>query len=269
VSREEASSLGIMRIDEHGRIVEFVEKPKKAEELDRLTLDQATIDKLGLQAEPGTLLASMGIYVFKSDVLQGIFGEDQNSADFGKEIIPAAISRYNVFAYLYYGYWRDIGTIPAFHEANLELTQPNPPLNLYHPDFPIYTHARFLPGTKVQNCQIEHSVLCEGSVLQGSRIVDSVIGIRSMVWPGTVLEETILMGTSPNQTSNELEEVRVGVGRNCHLRRTIVDTGARIGDGCRLLNEAGIENADAEHYCIRGGIIVVPAFAVVPPGTVV
>ncbi len=165
VPRSEASALGIMRIDETGRIVEFVEKPKREEDLARLTLDAQTIARLGLKAEPGTLLASMGIYTFKTSVLQTIFREDTSAADFGKEIIPGAISRFHVQSFLYYDYWRDIGTIPAFHEANIELTRPDPPLNLYHPEFPIFTHARFLPGTKVWNCQIENSVLCEGSVL--------------------------------------------------------------------------------------------------------
>lgn len=269
VSREEAPGLGIMRLDEHGRIVEFVEKPKKSEDLDRLTLDAETIANLNLDAEPGTLLASMGIYMFRSEALRTIFQEDLHSADFGKEIIPAAIRRFNVFAFLYNGYWRDIGTIPAFHEANLELTRPDPPLNLYHPDFPIYTHARFLPGTKVWDCQIEYSLLCEGSVLQGSRVANSVIGIRSMVRPGTVIEESILMGTAPDQYSKDGDKVKIGIGRDCTIRRAIIDTGARVGDGCQLVNSAGLEEADADAYCIRGGIIVVKAMATIPPGTVI
>jgi glucose-1-phosphate adenylyltransferase len=246
-----------------------VEKPKKAEDLDRLTLDAETIARLRLDAQPGTLLASMGIYVFRGEALRRIFAADATSADFGKEIIPAAIRQLNVFAFLYNGYWRDIGTIPAFHEANLELTRPDPPLNLYEPDFPIYTHARFLPGTKLWNCQVEHSLLCEGSVLQGARIADSVIGIRSMVRPGTVIESSILMGTTPDQSSNTDDPVKIGIGRDCVIRRAIIDTGARIGDGCRLVNEAGIDEADADFYCIRGGIIVVKAMATVPPGTVI
>ena len=269
VPRSEASALGIMRIDEHGRIVEFVEKPKKDEDLDRLTLDAQTISRLGLKAEPGTLLASMGIYTFKSSVLQTIFKEDTSAADFGKEIIPEAISRFHVQSFLYYGYWRDIGTIPAFHEANIELTRRDPPLDLYHPEFPIFTHARFLPGTKVWDCQIENSVLCEGSVLRGARIVDSVIGIRSMVREGTIIEESVVMGTAPDQSSRATDEVQIGIGRNCHINKAIIDVGARIGDGCKLVNSRGLVDHDADSYCIRGGIIVVPAMSVVPPGTVV
>ena len=269
VSREEAPGLGIMRIDESGRIVEFVEKPKEQAILDQLTLDEDTIGALGVDAEPGTLLASMGIYVFKSGVLREVLAHDASMTDFGREIIPAALGSIDVQAYLYNGYWRDIGTVGAFHEANLELTQPTPPLDLYQSDEPIYTHARFLPGIKILDCQIEQSVLCEGSVLRGARISRSVIGIRSLVREGTILEDCIIMGTTESQRSNPNENVQAGIGRDCHIRGAIVDAGARIGDGVKLLNEAGLENADGDFYFIRSGVIVVPAMSVVPPGTVV
>lgn len=265
VTREMAPGLGIMRIDAAGRIVEFVEKPQAAADLDRLTLDSETIQSLGLDAEPGTLLASMGMYVFRNDVLKVVLA-DESSTDFGKEIIPSAIGRRDVFAYLYNGYWRDIGTVPAFHEANIELTAPNPPLDLYDAGHPIFTHARFLAGTKIHDCQIEQSVLCEGSVLSGSHIERSVIGIRSLVRSGTRLEESIVMGNRIGETNHREP---TGIGHNCHIRRAIIDTDARIGDGCRLINEAGLEEADHEAYVIRGGVIVVPAGVHVPAGTVI
>ncbi len=268
VPRSEAPELGIMRVDATGRIVEFVEKPRDEAMLDHLTLDRERIDQLGLDAEPGTLLASMGIYVFRTGVLQEVLAAPATH-DFGKEIIPAAIHRHRVHAFLYNGYWRDIGTIPAFHEANLELAQRDPPLNLYHTELPIYTHARFLPGLKIWSCEVEGSVLCEGSVLAGSAIRRSVIGIRSMVRSGTVIEDSVVMGTSPDQRSDEADEVPFGIGHDCVIRRAIVDSGARIGDGARLVNEAGVEEADGDGFCIRGGIIVVPRDAVVPPGTVI
>ncbi|MEM7354322.1 MAG: glucose-1-phosphate adenylyltransferase [Acidobacteriota bacterium] len=268
VARAEASGLGIMRVDDGGRIVDFVEKPQDPAELDRLALDAGTIDKLGLDAEPGTLLASMGIYVFKSGVLTEVLGQD-DSTDFGKEIIPRAIHNHRVYAFLYNGYWRDIGTIPAFWEANLELTDPDPPLNLYRADFPIYTHARFLPGLKIRQCEIEQSVLCEGSVLGGTAIRHSVIGIRSMVRSGTVIEESIVMGTSPDQGTNTIDEVPFGIGHDCTIRRAIIDSGARIGDGAQLVNQADVQEADGDGYCIRGGVIVVPANATIRPGTVI
>ena len=268
VARSEASGLGIMRVDASGRIVEFVEKPKEAAELDRLTLDAATIDSLGLDAEPGELLASMGIYVFRSGVLKETLGRDA-STDFGKEIIPASIDKFKVCAFLYNGYWRDIGTIRAFWEANLELTDPDPPLNLYHHEYPIYTHPRFLPALKIESCQVERSVLCEGSVLAGSVIRRSVIGIRAMVRTGTVIEESIVMGTHPEQYSNPHDEIPFGIGRDCVIRRTIVDKGARIGDNAQLINRDGVDERDGDNYSIRGGIIVVPRQATIAPGTVI
>lgn len=266
VPRSEASGLGIMRIDNEGRIVEFVEKPKDPETLDRLTLDEKTIEALGIEAAPGSLLASMGMYVFKAEVLQSLLSST-TAQDFGKEVIPQAIHGHHVYAFLYNGYWRDIGTIPAFHEANLELTAPDPPLNLYHPEFPIYTHARFLPGVKLRNCQVKQSVLCEGSVLSGSKIHNSVVGIRSLIRSGTEIEDTVIMGTGSNQRTDPDDEVAIGIGRDCQIRKAIIDTGARIGDGCRLVNDAGIEDLDGEGFCIRGGVIVVPRNAVIRAGT--
>ncbi|MEM6454645.1 MAG: glucose-1-phosphate adenylyltransferase [Acidobacteriota bacterium] len=267
VAREEASGLGIMRVDRDGQIVEFVEKPKDEETLDRLALDQATLDALGFDAPAGSLLASMGMYVFGREVLRQVLLDDATRTDFGREIIPGAIDRLRVFAYPYRGYWRDIGTIPAFHETNLELTEPDPPLNLYHPDKPIYTHPRFLPGVKVHDCQIEQSLLCDGSVIAAARVKRSVIGIRSMVREGAVIEDSILMGTEGSQRSDDGHPVPIGVGRNCEIRRAIIDRGARIGDGARLINADGVEHADGDGWAIRGGVIVVTQNAVIPAGT--
>lgn len=267
VRREEAPSYGIMRLDEDGRIVEFVEKPSDPAVLDRLTLDPATAGRLGAPA--ASLLASMGIYIFRRGVLRDLLAVDTSQIDFGKEIIPMAIADRRVFAFLYDGYWRDIGTIPAFHQANLELTGENPPLNLYHPDLPIYTHARFLPGLKISNCAVERSVLCEGSIISCRAIRHSIIGIRSLIRSGSVIEESVIMGTSPEQRSDDAHQpAPIGIGRDCHIRRAIIDRGACIGDGSRLLNEAGTEHADGEHHAIRGGIIVIPSHATIAPGTV-
>lgn len=268
VPRDQAAGLGIMRVASDGKIVEFVEKPKDPAVLDRLALDAETIRELGVDAEPGSLLASMGIYVFRGDELGRVLNAHPEMTDFGKEIIPETIGG-DVYAYLYNGYWRDIGTIPAFHEANLELTRPDPPMDLYHPDFPIYTHARFLPGLKMQNCKVEQSVLCEGSVLHAEKIAHSVIGIRSLVREGAVLEECIVMGTRQGQKTDPDDEVRIGIGKGCLIRRAIIDRGARIGDDCRLVNDDGVDDFDdpEERFFIRGGVIVVPAMAVLAAGT--
>jgi|SRR5436190_5765563 len=270
VTREDAHGFGIMRVDSDGRIVEFVEKPSSSDVLDRLTADERTMRALGLPYEPGLLLASMGIYVFKTGVMQELL-EGSTQPDFGRDIIPAAIHDYRVVAFPHSGYWRDIGTIPHFHQANLELAAPVPPLDLYDAKRPIFTHGRFLPGTKINHCAVDHSILCEGSIISGSRISESIIGIRAVVRQGAVIERSVMMGGNSYAafTPPPEEGVPMGIGKNCHIRGAIIDFNARIGEGSRLVNEAGVQQADADNYCIRGGIIVVPRDAVIPPGTVI
>jgi glucose-1-phosphate adenylyltransferase len=269
VSRAEARGFGILRLDAEGRIVQFFEKPKTDEELDALALDEATIGALGFPAPPGSFLASMGIYVFRPQILRDMLVGSPYT-DFGKEVIPASLSQYRVYAFPYDGYWTDIGTIRSFHQANLALTLPLPPLNLYDPNYPIYTHARFLPGTKINQCAVTSSVLCEGSIITGARITDSIIGIRAVVQAGTVIDRSNVMGANHFESLEEREQhgVPLGIGRNCEIRNAIVDFNARIGDGCRLVNADGVQEAEAENWSIRGGIIVVPRDATVPPGTV-
>ncbi|MCE9638452.1 MAG: glucose-1-phosphate adenylyltransferase [Planctomycetes bacterium] len=269
VPRSQAKGLGIMRVDKDGRIVEFVEKPQSEKVLDRLAPDAETLKRLGFHAPPGSLLASMGIYVFRRGVLHELL-EGNEAHDFGKEVIPGAIHERRVFSFAYNGYWRDIGTIPAFHEASLELTQPLPPLNLYSADYPIYTHSRFLPGTKLNKCKVEQSILCEGSIISDSKISHSIVGIRAIVEKGAIIESSVVMGAREYEAQKgPRHAVPMGIGAGCHIRNSIVDLNARIGDGAKLLNEAGVQEYDAENYCIRGGIIVVPRDATIAPGTVI
>ncbi|HSS50578.1 MAG TPA: glucose-1-phosphate adenylyltransferase, partial [Thermoanaerobaculia bacterium] len=158
----------------------------------------------------------------------------------------------------------------SFHQANLDLTLPLPPLNLYDPEFRIYTHPRFLPGTKVNECFVQCSILGEGSILSGSRVTDSIIGVREVVRTGAIVERSVIMGASFWESLPEgSSQVPLGIGRDCHIRNAIVDFDSRIGDGSKLINAAGVQEADADNYVIREGIIVVPKNAVIPPGTVI
>jgi glucose-1-phosphate adenylyltransferase len=270
VSRAEAPGFGILRLDATGRVVEFVEKPKTEDALDAVALDETTAGALGFPVPPGSFLASMGIYVFRPEILREILVGSPYT-DFGKEVIPASLAQCGVFAFPYSGYWTDIGTIPSFHQANLDLTLPLPPLNLYDPDYRIYTHARFLPGTKINGCVVNASILCEGSIITGSRITDSIVGIRAVVHKGSVLERSIVMGANHFESLEERgrHASPLGIGRDCQIKNAIIDFNARIGDGCRLVNEGGIQEADTELYSIRGGVVVVPKNTVLPPGTVV
>lgn len=270
VSREEAKGFGILKLDRTGRVVEFVEKPQTEAALDALAVDESTRDAIGFPVPPGSLLASMGIYVFRPDVLREVLVGSPYT-DFGKEVIPASLERIRVFAFPYDGYWTDIGTIPSFHQANLDLTVPLPPLDLYDPEYRIYTHARFLPGTKINGCVVTSSVLCEGSIITGAKISDSIVGIRAIVRAGTTIERTIIMGANHFERLDEAARhaVPTGIGRDCSIRNAIIDFNARIGDGCKLLNEQKIEEAETPDYSIRGGIIVVPKNAELAPGTVI
>lgn len=267
VSRAEAPELGIMRVDDSGRLTEFVEKPQEEAELDRLALDEDTIARLGLKAEPGSLLASMGIYVFGPDVLKDtLLGTA--TTDFGREVIPQAIQNRRVFGFIHDGYWRDIGTIASFHEANLELTAPLPALDLYDPDFPMYTHARFLPGSKIDRCKIFQSILADGSIISGSSLARSILGIRAVVRSGSTIDSSVVMGaTHYEKVPPTGADLPIGIGHDCHIRNSIIDINARIGDRVQLLNQAGVEEADSDNYLIRGGIIVVPRGAQIPSDT--
>jgi glucose-1-phosphate adenylyltransferase len=268
VSREEASGFGILQLDPSGRIIEFVEKPKDPALLDTLALNEQTQAALGFPAPAGSYLASMGIYVFRTGVLKELL-IGSSTLDFGREVIPQALPAYNVYAYPYDGYWTDIGTIPSFHQANLDLTHPLPPLNLYDPELRIYTHPRFLPGTKVNECFVQYAILGEGSILSASRITDSIIGIRSVVRPGSTVERTVMMGADAWENDPPDGLPRMGIGHDCHIRNAIIDFNARIGDGCRLINADGVQNADSEQYTIRDGIIIIHKHAAIPPGTVI
>ena len=265
VPREGASAFGLMRVDTDARIVEFVEKPKDPAVLDRFTLEAEQLASLGFEAPAGSLLASMGIYAFRREVLNDALA-DGAATDFGHQVIPQMIGNAEVFAYNHTGYWQDIGTIPTFHSANLDLVKPLPPLNLYSPDRPIYTHPRFLPGTKILHCEVHESILCEGSIISGSSIRSSIVGIRARVQQGSVIDHSIIMGATHFEIPGTESGPRMGVGKSCVLHNAIVDFNARIGDGARLVNAARIDHAEEEHYSIRDGIIVVHRDGVIQPG---
>ena len=268
VDRSEAGALGIMRVDASGRIVEFVEKPKDPATLDRLALSRADLLRLGYDAPDGSLLASMGIYTFRRDVLVDLL--QGRATDFGKEVIPQALETHNIQSFGHTGYWRDIGTIPAFHESSLDLTLPLPPLNLYDPEYPIYTHARYLPGTKINECKVETAILCEGSIITKADIKHSIVGIRAVVRSGSVIEDSIVFGARYYEAINAPPvAVPLGIGRDCVIKKAIIDLDARIGDGVKILNEKGVQNLEGDAWCIRDGIVVVSRGATVPPGTVI
>lgn len=277
IDNRRASDFGLMKIDESGRVIDFSEKPK-GEALDKMRVDTTVLGLTKEQAELQPYIASMGIYVFKKDVLIKLLKESLERTDFGKEIIPDAAKDYNVQAYLFNDYWEDIGTIEAFYDANLALTQqPLPPFSFYDEQAPIYTRPRYLPPTKLLECQITESIIGEGCILKNCRIQHSVLGVRSRIESGCIIEESLLMGADyyqasvERQCSIEKNDIPVGIGTDTIIRRAIIDKNARIGHDVKIINKDNVQEAERESqgFYIRSGIVVVLKNAVIPDGTII
>jgi glucose-1-phosphate adenylyltransferase len=277
IDEKRASDFGLMKIDNNGRVIDFSEKPK-GEALKQMQVDTTTLGLDAEQAKKMPYIASMGIYVFKRDVLIDLLNQSPDRTDFGKEIIPASANDYNVQAYLFNGYWEDIGTIEAFYDANLALTQqPRPPFSFYEEKAPIYTRARYLPPTKLLDCQVTESMIGEGCIVKNCRINHSVLGIRSRVESGCIIEDSLLMGAdfyepfAERQADCDTKRIPMGIGSNSTIRRAIIDKNARIGCDVQIINKGRVEEADREKqgFIIRNGIVVVIKNAVIPDGMVI
>jgi len=273
VDRPAASSLGIMRIDEQGKIIQFVEKPKDPAVLETLKLDPGTRQNLGIVGETEMFLASMGIYVFNRDVLIRLL--DNTYTDFGKHIIPGAIQTNQVYAHIFQGYWEDIGTIRSFFEANLDVTAELPRFNFFDMSAPIYTRPRFLPASKINGAAIDHAIISDGCIINRCQISHSMVGIRSLIGEGSKLHRVICMGNDYYESKESIEEFgaagipKVGVGMNARIENAIIDKNARIGDNVVISPAGKPENADHPLYFIRDGIVIIPKAGVVPHNTVI
>jgi len=270
----EAKEFGILKNDKHGWIKKFYEKPQTQELLDEFQIEDESFSHFNIDPEGKTHVASMGIYIFKKQVLFELLNESDKE-DFGGEIIPDSLDKRKMAAYYFAGYWEDIGTMRAFFEAHFELTKPVPLFNFYDENFPFYTNPRFLPASKITNCQINQSVVAEGSILLGSIIENSVIGIRSFIDEGTFVQRSIIMGNMNYETLDEREDNRnkqrpnLGIGNNCIIRNAIIDMNCKIGDNVQLINKDNLQQADGDNYAIREGIIVIPKGAVIPANTII
>jgi glucose-1-phosphate adenylyltransferase len=275
---KEASAFGLMKIDGSGRIVEFAEKPEGAA-LAAMQVDTTVLGLSPAESKVKPYIASMGIYVCKASALRNLLQERfKEEHDFGNDIIPGANAiGMHVQAYLYNGYWEDIGTVKAFYDANLALTDsPNPAFSFYDKDAPIYTMSRFLPPSKIIDATVERSILGDGcTVEQGSRVVHSVVGLRSRIKEDCLIEDSLLMGADYYEQYDECEIytdcLPIGVGRGTHIKGAIVDKNARIGKLCRIINVEGVQECfrEEEGYIIRDGVIVVMKDATIKDGTVI
>ena len=278
VDAAQAEGFGLMHTNEHGRIQEFREKPK-GDDLKAMWVDTS---RMGLSAEEALkrpYLASMGIYVFSRNTLFDLLAKNPGSTDFGKEIIPEALKRGDQLqSYLFDDYWEDIGTIGAFYEANMALTdQPNPAFSFYDEKFPIYTRPRYLPPSKLLDAQVTQSIIGEGSMLKACSIHHCVLGVRSRVEDEVVLQDTLVMGNDFFESSEERAVLRerggtpVGVGRGTTVKRAILDKNVRIGQDVSIVNKDRVEEADRPElgFYIRNGIVVVCKNATIADGTVI
>ena len=271
VKRSEATALGILQVDEAKRITRFVEKPKDPKILDGLKLEDPLLSNLRVTTSEDQMLASMGIYVFSRDVL--VKALDNDNPDFGKHIIPESIERHRVFAYIFQGYWEDVGTIRSFFEANLAMCSLRPAFSFFDRSSPVYTRARFLPPSKVIESAISESLIADGCFILRSRIQNCVVGLRSYIGDGCELKDTIIMGCdyyAPGAEPSDdqpLTMPHMSIGPGCRIERAIIDKNVHIGEGVVITGKRGAEDSDGPNYYIRDGIVIIPKNSHIAAGT--
>jgi glucose-1-phosphate adenylyltransferase len=271
---EEAEDFGLLKTGESGEIIEFKEKPK-GDALASMRVDTTAFGLSPSDAAARPFLASMGIYVFNYSKLVDLLAGEPTSVDFGGDIIPAAINEYTVQAHLFKGYWEDIGTIQAFYKANLDLCAPLPEFNFFDTESPIYTRGRYLPPSKLNDCDVEHSMISEGCILNGVKVTQSIIGLRSRIDDNTRIEDSIVMGSDFFESLSDIgwnidnRRPHIGIGPGSVIKRCILDKNVRIGKNVKLVNKDKLENFDDAdgRYFIREGIVIVPKGATIPDGT--
>ena len=259
VTREEAMGFGILKVNEDGRIIDFAEKPKTPEELERMKSPTGDPDR--------PYWGSMGIYVFNRETLRNSL-TDIPKDDFGGDIIPGSIKTHNVQAFFFDGYWEDIGTIKSFYDANINLSAMNPDFRFVDVNFPIYTHARMLPGSRISDAVIKQSLINDGALIHAKKIENSVLGIRSVVREESEIYDSYIMGNDFFETDHK-NMIPLGIGKNCIIKNAIVDKNARIGDNVQIINKNNLQEFESDDYFIRDGIVVVKKDVTIPDGTVI
>jgi glucose-1-phosphate adenylyltransferase len=275
VPKDQASSLGIMRLDDTGRVVGFLEKPQTDEELDHVRTDPAWIESRGIHSQGREFLASMGIYLFKKQVLLDVL-EKTNYTDFGKEVFPASIRTQKVQVHLFDGYWEDIGTIKAFFEANLAMTQADTPFSLWHSDWTTFTAPRFLPPTRMDGAMVRGSLVADGCTIgEGAVIENSIVGLRCQIGKGVKIRNSIIMGADYYETEEEISSQRrcgippIGIGEHTEIEHAIIDKDCHIGKRVKIVNRNDIVDGEEKPYgMIRDGVICIQKKAKIPDGWV-
>ncbi len=265
VTADKIKDYGIMCVDRKGRINNFVEKPQ----------DEDTVRRMSVKIDKDRFyLASMGIYLFDKEILAGIL-KDNQKADFGHEVIPDSFAHKVSHAYVHKGYWRDIGTIKAFYEENLNFTEDLPSLDLFDENWQIFTRPRYLPPAKIEDSRFNKAVISEGSILYKCSLNHSVIGLRSRIGESAQIEDAIIMGADFYQTIDEIERDKssglppVGIGKDCVVRKAIIDKNVRMGEGVKIINHKGLETFESELYSIKDSIVIIPKNTTLAPGTII
>ena len=270
VAPRRASAFGLLHAEADGRITTFREKPR-GRALTEMRTDTRALGLSATEARRRPYLGSMGIYLFRSELLRELLGRNPDAVDFAREIIPQMLSSLNVQAYVFSGYWEDIGTIRAFYDAHMNLLEPVPALNLFDAEFPIFTRPRFLPGSKIDGSAFERSILSAGCIVENAEVRRSIVGLRSRIGAGAVVRDSLVFGADFYELERGAREANVplGIGPKSRLRRAIVDKNARIGTEVVLENARRLRTYDdpEERLYVRDGIIVVPKNAVIPDGT--
>jgi glucose-1-phosphate adenylyltransferase len=265
VPRHQVSEFGIMQSGVDRRITGFIEKPSDESRLQEMKMSRELLCAIGSKEDEELFQASMGIYVFNRNVLIELLENDL--VDFGKHIIPASIKDRHVSAFIFKGYWEDIGTIRAFYEANLDLTDVVPEYSFFEPDSPIYTRPRFLPASKINGATLRQAIISDGCIISDAHLERSVVGIRSVIQSGATIRNSIVMGADYFELDqSDSSQPPMGIGKNCVIDRAIIDKNARIGDGVVITPQGKSANLDADNYFIRDGIVVIPKNAVIPAG---
>ena len=274
LERDQVKEFGILKTDIDGRVIEFMEKPQEENQISAMEINSEAFQERGIRAAGRSHVASMGIYVFNKGVLIESL-RDESMVDFGKHVIPASIGPGNIYAYFFGGYWRDVGTIKSFFQANMELTGAKSEFDFYDESAQVYTHPRFLPGSKINSCVIRSSILCEGSVITDCEIRNSIVGVRSIVRSGAEITNSVIMGADHYEiigdecTINEEGLPIIGIGQGSVIRNAIIDKNARIGSNVRIVNQKKLESYDDSTYTISDGIVVVHKNAVIPNNTII
>jgi glucose-1-phosphate adenylyltransferase len=276
VARDQTQHFGILRQDETGRVLGFVEKPRTDAERAPVRTPPEWLEKVGIPARGREYLASMGIYCFKREVLIELLTAKPLATDFGKDIFPRAVGSHNLHTHVFDGYWEDLGTVKSYHEANLALAGDEPPFDFHSPEGVIYTRMRFLPASRVSGATLKQCLISDGCIVEpGAQIERSLLGVRTHLGRNVTVRDTVIIGadrfeTDAERAANEHRGIpHFTVGDGSVIERAILDKDCRIGRNVRIINRQNKDEDETDRYVIREGIVVIPKGTVIPDGTVI